>query len=204
MKKRVISFIIASITVAGLVACNSENGNQNKREKQIETTSQAAIKASEQSQIVLDEKEYGTIQDGIYTSIAGEFQMQVPKTWKLSEKEDEEQTVIIAGNNEDTKNRVVMSVVEKDTEFNNYTQESFEEYYSTLFEEFQMKSFERTTIAKLPAIRVVFSFNKNGGEVTQYQYMLDGNSTYMIQFSDFDGQLRNTEELCIQTLKIYR
>lgn len=208
--QRMIAKIIKQINIAWLVLILfiGMTGCENDKEKNTKTETPAATTSAtgEPDKNIIEKKKlpensYGTIKDGVYTATQGALQMSVPNTWGVSE---EDATILVAGTEEDTKDCVTIHVTEKDNQFNYYKQEDFEKAYEELFDNLEFEEFQHTKIGNLNAIYIKYVCSKDNTDIVQYQYMLDGESTYLIGFTDVSGELEKEIQTCMDSLVICR
>lgn len=197
--KKINIAVFAVIFLIGMNGC----GNDKTENKEMDS-SDAITSTKEPKSNIIDKKElpeesYGTIKDGVYTATGGALQMSVPETWQVSEKNT---TILVAGNEEDTKDCVTIHVAEKDDGFKKYKQEDFEEAYNKLFDNLEFEEFEQTQIGNLDAIYMKYSCSKDSTDLTEHQYMLNGDSTYLISFTDVSGELEKEIENCMDSVVI--
>lgn len=192
--KKINIMVLTVILFVGLTACGKEETDTSDT---ITSTKEPEKNIIEKKK--LSEESYGTIKDGIYTATGGAMQMSVPDTWEVSE---EDATILVAGKEEDTKDCVIIHIAEKDNEFKNYKQEDFEEAYNILFDNLEFEEFKQTKFANLEAIYMKYSCSKDNTDITEYQYMLNGDSTYLISFTDVSGELEKEIKTCMDSIVI--
>lgn len=181
-KKQVLitsMLLLASISICG---CNHKSESNTKKEN-ITTTSATTIK-----EISLPVDSYGTIKDGVYTSTGGAMQITVPDSWNVSE---ENTTVLVAGKEEETKDCVSIQFSEKDEKFKKYQKEDFSIYYDQYLDNFNLVKFEYTTVKGLDALYLEYTFSRDDSDITGYQYIIDGNYSYTIAFTNVSGKLKD-------------
>lgn len=180
MKKK--GFTLGLVLFLGLAISACNNSEEKKTEK-VKVTPTPAIQ-----EISLPEDTYATLKDGVYTATGGALQLKVPQEWSLSK---EDATIIVAGDSEDTKDFISVQISEKDTEFKDYKKKDFEEYYNQIFDNFNLDTFEYTTVAGLDAIQLEYRLSKDDSDITEYQYMINGTYCYIINFADVSGELKD-------------
>lgn len=197
-RKKNLTILLVMLMI-GMTGC----GNS-KKEPEVQNT---AITATEEpvNQMVdkkeLPEESHGTINEGVYTATQGALQMKVPENWRVSK---EDATILIAGKEEDTKDCVTIHVAEKDSGFGDYKQEDFEKAYNGLFDNLEFEEFQQTKVGNLDAIYMKYTCSKDSTDITEYQYMLDGEQSYLISFTDVSGELAKEIEACMESIVICR
>lgn len=221
MKKKRLAILFVAIMTLGLSACNNDKQAAKNTEAPIKTTSDATVTKevtqtpvptetpkpttvpynAEEVTVLKKSVIEGTVKENIFMSKGNEFQMEVPKGWQVSnDKED----FHLSKGKTDAKDRVKIDVSEKDLAFEENEQSAFEEYYSTLVEDLEFLAFEHTTIANLPAIKMIFKCKSKGEDVemTHYQYLIDGKCTYNVSFVEVESDMEQSVEKCIKTIQI--
>ena len=194
MKKRKV--LITSMILLGgisLCGCNQKSESNTKKEN-ITATSATTIK-----EISLPVDSYGTIKDGVYTSTGGAIQITVPDNWNVSE---ENITVLVAGKEGETKDCVSIQFSEKDEKFKDYKKEDFSTYYDQHLDNFNLLKFEHTTVAGLDALYLEYTFSQDDSDIEGYQYIIDGNYSYTIAFTDVSGKLKDEIQAVLDSMVI--
>lgn len=194
MKKKQV-LITSMLLLAGisLCGCNHKSESDTKKEN-ITATSATTIK-----EISLPVDSYGTIKDGVYTSTGGAIQINVPDSWNVSK---ENATVLVAGKEEETKDCVSIQFSEKDEKFKDYKKEDFATYYDQHLDNFNLVKFEYTTVAGLDALYLEYTFSQDDSDITGYQYIIDGNYSYTIVFTDVSGKLKDDMQKILDSMVI--
>ncbi|MCI8408834.1 MAG: hypothetical protein HFJ09_06130 [Lachnospiraceae bacterium] len=191
--------IFVAIFIIGMAGC----GNNKRENKDLETFNNTNSLKKETEKNIVEKKDlpqdsYGTIKNGIYTATQGALQMTVPDTWNVSK---EDATILVAGK-EDSKDCVIIHVTEKDQKFKNYKQKDFEEAYNKLFDNLEFEEFKQTKVGNLEAIYMKYTCSKDSMDIVEYQYMLNGENTYLISFTDVSGELEKEIEKCMDSIVI--
>lgn len=190
MKKRSIAIVM--LLMIGLSGCASEKFEEQKAEPTATPTATIQVKE-------LPEESYLTIEDQVYTATGGALQITVPEDWRVNQ---EDKTIVLAGKEKDTKDFVSVQVWEKEPKFEEYTEKHFEEYYNSIFDNYQVVDFTKTTVQGLPAFCLQYTFSKDDTDITAYEYMIDGNATYSIVFTDVSGNLKDEIEGILDSVVI--
>lgn len=199
--------------VIGVTGCSSKENVQPEATSAVttsaaeNTTTENAAKTTEAASTatpkVIDEKMYNTITDGIYTSENGEIQMRVPEGWKTIE--NDENTLIIPDKEDSITDNLHVQIAEKDENFSSYTKETFQKSFEKKFGEISFEQFEKTAIKGVPAIKIVYKITQDNVETTEYQYMLDGNQTIIITYTNVNDLLSEEElETYIDSIQILK
>lgn len=191
--------VFAVMFFIGITGCgNSKGGN-----KEAETFNKNLSNQETEKNIVekktLSKESYGTIKNGIYTATQGALQMAVPDTWNVSK---EDAAILVAGKEEETKDCVIIHVAEKDDKFKKYKQKDFEEAYNQMFDNIEFEEFKHTKVGNLDAIYMKYTCSKDNMDIVEYQYMLNGENTYLISFTDVSGELEKEIEKCMDSIVI--
>lgn len=189
-KRRYMIGIIGVVMLGIFSGCGKEESV--KKQQAGKATAAATIK-----ELSLPEESYGTIADGVYTATGGALQMTVPDDWSVSK---ENATVLIAGEEGKTKDCVSVQCGQKDENFSNYKKKDFEEYFSSIFDNCNVRKFSHTTVAGLPAIYIEYVCSKDDSDVVGYEYMVDGNYTYTISFTDVSGELKKEVDSVVESV----
>lgn len=178
--KKKMGLLLLMIAVFALEGCGGQ--------KDTDTANKTEEKTVATIQVVdLPEESYLTLKDGVYTATGGALQLSVPEGWVVSE---EDPTLLLPGKEDETKDFVSVQVADKEEDFSKYTKESFEQYYNSIFDNYKAVSFTETTVEGLPAYCLQYEFSKDDSDITGYEYLIDGNYTYMIGFTDVSGTLK--------------
>lgn len=194
MKKRQV-LITGIILLAGV----SLSGCSQKAEKKTEKENITVTVAPTINVVSLPEDSYGTIKGGVYTSTGGAIQINVPDSWNVSK---ENATVLVAGKEEETKDCVSIQFSEKDEKFKDYKKEDFATYYDQHLDNFNLVKFEYTTVAGLDALYLEYTFSQDDSDITGYQYIIDGNYSYTIVFTDVSGELKDDMQGILDSMVI--
>lgn len=178
--QRIMGTGAAILMAVILCACGGSDGGKSR---------ESATDAPEQQAetVEVSEESYATLEKGVYTSTGGALQITVPEDWTIS---GDDATVLVAGQEEDTKDCVTVQYTEKDAHFSKYTVEDFETYYNSILDNYKAVSLEKTKIADLDAVCLEYTFSTETADVTGYEYFIDGDHTYMIGFIDVSGELK--------------
>ena len=194
MKKRQV-LLTSMVLLAGISICGcSQKSETNTKKENITATATPGIKV-----ISLPEDSYGTIKDGVYTSTGGAVQITVPDSWNVSE---ENATVLVAGKEEETKDCVSIQFSGKDEKFKDYKKEDFSTYYDQHLDNFNLVKFEYTTVAGLDALYLEYTFSQDDSDIDGYQYIIDGNYSYTIAFTDVSGKLKDEMQGILDSMVI--
>lgn len=214
MKKQYVTAVAIAALVIGVTGCSNKENIQQESTSAVTastvTTSaitENAVKVTEAASTAttkaVDEKMYNTITDGVYTSENGEIQMQVPKEWKIIE--NDENTLIIPDKGDAIADNLHVQIAEKDENFSSYTKETFQKSFEKKFGEISFEQFEKTAIKGVPAIKIVYKITQDNVETTEYQYMLDGNQTIIITYTNVNDLLSEEElETYIDSIQILK
>lgn len=194
MKKRQV-LITGVILLAGV----SLSGCSQKAETKTEKENVIVTAAPTINVVSLPEDSYGTIKDGVYTSTGGAVRINVPDSWNVSK---ENATVLVAGKEEETKDCVSIQFSEKDEKFKDYKKEDFATYYDQHLDNFNLVKFEYTTVAGLDALYLEYTFSQDDSDITGYQYIIDGNYSYTIVFTDVSGKLKDDMQEILDSMVI--
>lgn len=190
-KKRILAGMIFALTIT-INGCQS---NQSAK-KTAETT---ASPIPTVAVVDLPEDSYTTLKDNVYTATGGALQVTVPEDWTIS---DEDATVLVAGKEEDTKDCLTVQISQKDSKFSEYTVEDFEKIYSKTLNNYEAESYEKTTVGGLEAGCLTYSFSTDAEDVQGYEYFIDGNYTYVLNFTDVSGNLKDKIPEILKQVKI--
>lgn len=213
MKKQYVTAIGIAALVIGVTGCSSKENVQPEATSAVtagaaeNTATENAAKTTEAASTatpkVIDEKMYNTITDGIYTSENGEIQMRVPEGWKTIE--NDENTLIIPDKEDSITDNLHVQIAEKDENFSSYTKETFQKSFEKKFGEISFEKFEKTAIVGVPAIKIVYKIKNDDVETTEYQYMLDGNQTIIITYTNVSDLLSEEDlETYIDSVQILK
>lgn len=198
MKKQWIIAICTVSLIVGMTGCNKDT-----KTKQTEPTAAVTASVVPEKTIEVDKEAYNTIKDGIYTSENGEIQIKVPKDWKTIENDGS--TLIVPDTEDAILDNIHVQIASKDENFASYTQTTFEESFKEKFGEVTFEKFENMTVAGLPAIKMIYKITQGSVETTEYQYMIDGNSTFIITYTNVNDLLTEEEvKTCINSLQVLR
>lgn len=190
-KKRILAGMIFALTIT----VNGCQSNQSAK-KTAETT---ASPIPTVAVVDLPEDSYTTLKDNVYTATGGALQVTVPEDWTIS---DEDATVLVAGKEEDTKDCLTVQISQKDSKFSEYTVEDFEKIYSKTLNNYEAESYEKTTVGGLEAGCLAYSFSTDTEDVQGYEYFIDGNYTYVLNFTDVSGNLKDKIPEILKQVKI--
>ena len=190
-KKRILAGMIFALTIT----VNGCQSNQDAK-KTAETT---ASPIPTVAVVDLPEDSYTTLKDNVYTATGGALQVTVPEDWTIS---DEDATVLVAGKEEDTKDCLTVQISQKDSKFSEYTVEDFEKIYSKTLNNYEAESYEKTTVGGLEAGCLAYSFSTDTEDVQGYEYFIDGNYTYVLNFTDVSGNLKDKIPEILKQVKI--
>lgn len=190
-KKRILAGMIFALTIT----VNGCQSNQSAK-KTAETT---ASPLPTVAVVDLPEDSYTTLKDNVYTATGGALQVTVPEDWTIS---DEDATVLVAGKEEDTKDCLTVQISQKDNKFSEYTVEDFEKIYSKTLNNYEAESYEKTTVGGLEAGCLTYSFSTDTEDVQGYEYFIDGNYTYVLNFTDVSGNLKDKIPEILKQVKI--
>ena len=218
MKKQYVIAIGIAALVIGVTGCSSKENVQPEATSAVITSAvttsavtagetENAAKTTEAASMAtpktIDEKMYNTITDGIYISEHGEIQMQVPEGWKIIE--NDENTLIIPDKGDSITDNLHVQIAEKDENFSSYTKETFQKSFEKKFGEITFEEFEKTAIVGVPAIKIIYKIKNDDVETTEYQYMLDGNQTIIITYTNVRDLLSEEElETYIDSIQILK
>lgn len=194
MKKRKV-LLTSMILLVGIGVC----GCNQKAEKNTTKENVSDIATPEIKAVSLPEASYGTIKDGVYTSTGGAMQITVPDSWNVSK---ENPTILVAGKEDETKDCVSIQFSEKDDKFKSYQEEEFSMYYSQHLDNFNLVKFEYTKVAGLDALYLEYTFSQDDSDIDGYQYIIDGNYSYTIVFTDVSGKLKDEVQGTLESMVI--
>lgn len=190
--------VLAVMFFIGIAGCGNSKG-KNKEETFNKNLANQETEKNIVKKMELPEDSFGTITNGIYTATQGALQMVVPDTWNVSK---EDAAILVAGKEEETKDCVIIHVAEKDDKFKEYKQKDFEEAYNQMFDNLEFEEFKQTKIGNLEAIYMKYTCSKDSMDIVEYQYMLNGESTYLISFTDVSGELEKEIDKCMDSIVI--
>lgn len=216
MRKKKLMVLFGTIVVLGLSACSSENQSAKGTNTPVATTKKPAetpkaTKTPSESiakpynedelKVLKESIMAGTIKNNVFVSKGNEFQMKVPNGWQLITEKDD---VTLSIGKKDEKDRLKVDVSKKDAAFEENEKGAFEEYYSTLVDDFQFLEFEHIKIGGLPAIKMIFKCKTKGEDVemTHYQYLIDGKCTYNVSFVEVESDMEQSVIDCMNSIKI--
>lgn len=213
MKKQCMIAVCTAGFLIGITGCskNTENAQvkttgvvtEGAVEATVSVTTESAVIGSTLTKKIVNEGLYNTITDGIYTSENGEMQMQVPKNWKTIE--NDKSILIVPDTEEAIADNLHVQIADKDVNFASYTEATFKKSFEEKFGEISFEKFEKTTIVGLPAIKMVYKITQDSVETTEYQYMIDGNRTIIITYTNVNDLLTEDElETCINSIQILK
>lgn len=188
--KKKMGLLLLFVTIFALEGCKGQKETAKKTEDKPNATIQV---------MDLPEESYLTLEDGVYTATGGALQLSVPEGWIVSE---EDPTLLLPGEGEEIKDFVSVQVADKEESFSKYTKESFEEYYNSIFDNYKAVNFTETTVQGLPAYCLEYEFSKDDSDITGYEYLIDGNYTYMIGFTDVSGELKQEMQNILESIVI--
>lgn len=191
--------VLAVMFFIGMTGCGNSKGENKKEENFKEITVNQESEKNIVKKMELPENSFGTITNGIYTATQGALQMAVPDTWNVSK---EDAAILVAGKEEETKDCVIIHVAEKDDKFKEYKQKDFEEAYNQMFDNLEFEEFKQTKIGNLEAIYMKYTCSKDSMDIVEYQYMLNGENTYLISFTDVSGKLGKEIDKCMDSIVI--
>lgn len=181
MKKRLLSLLLILTFAISLVAC----GNKEK---------------GEDSSFKFTKEEQGTIKENKYITTDGNLVMDVPENWILQEVSGT--TVITSPDYPTTTDNITVLVSDDTSGFGDLTKESFESYYASIFSDFKMDSFEEIEVDGEKAISLSYTMSTNGVAMTQYQYLIKGDSLSTITFTDVSGEFKDSVKTCVDSIDL--
>lgn len=141
----------------------------------------------------------------VYTDDDVGFKFAIPDDW--NEKEAMEGVVsIVPDSYPEDSNNIAITKAAKDELFDTYTQETFEQLYSDLFNGFNFVKFEKSKIDGVPAIKMITTIDMQGISMKQYTYSLDmPDSTISITFTEVsDSDLSAVAEDCMNSFEVLK
>lgn len=200
-----ITIFIVGLLI-GAEGCQNNVGNTDIPASAVVTENpvETMISATTGSALIehtVGEELYNTITDGVYTSEKGEIQIQVPKGWKTIENN---KSVLIVPDIEDViTDNLHVQIADKDENFASYAEPAFQKSFEEKFDEISFEKFEKITVIGLPAIKMVYKITQNNVEITEYQYMIDGNQTIIITYTNVNNLLTEEEfDACVNSIQI--
>lgn len=206
MKKQWRIIVCAASLLLAATGCNKAIENKNLKSTVSQSAIAATVKSATEGAVdgkVIDKSVYNTVTEGIYTSSNGEMQIKIPKGWKAVENNGS--TLIVPEDEESIADNIHVQVTDKDDKFASYTQETFEKSFEEKFGKVTFEDFENMTLLNLPAIKMVYSITQDDVEAVEYQYMIDGNYTFIITYTNVNDLL-SEEELkdCLNSIVILK
>ncbi|MCI9577196.1 MAG: hypothetical protein HFJ84_11310 [Clostridiales bacterium] len=128
----------------------------------------------------------GTIINGVFQDNEKTFRVTLPDGWTIQEKELTDQSMILGSPSDSS----ILEIRRQKNDPNlfSYTQAEFEESYKTGITDFQIITFEQTTIQNHRAVHMVYTCTNSGVMYQFHQYIIAGDYDYNLTF------MRRTDE----------
>lgn len=122
----------------------------------------------------------GTITNQVFQDTQNTFRIQVPEGWSIQEQELSRDSMILGSPTDHATMEIRRQ--ESDPNLLAYTQAEFEQSYQTDVTDFQMLTFEQTSIQNHRAVHLVYTCSDAGVSYQFYQYILAGDFDYNISY----------------------
>ncbi len=144
--------------------------------------------------------EFGSVDGTVYHARDDVFQMNIPAGWRLITYENTAK--IVPRDYPEDPDNITVVISAKDPNFETHERTTFENTYALLYQEFQLQEFEKVTVGEAPAIRMVYTIRHDGKKKKQYQYVIDGDQTYTLTFTEVNWKMADHIESCIASFQL--